>query len=603
MKTPNIKHIQLQNVLYTLQSDNSDKRKKVRWAKNGRIDLENLNGIDYVLVPCRRKQQLLYVTNKYLKTFSETTSTLKLFGFDWGKKEIGDKLRLPYPTNIEEQNALKEQGIMTSGDMPINFESKRYALRDQTIKYCWTFKSVLKKWNKWLIDESTIKHDLDDNQLPVNLNAEWDNTNPLKKHKNSNKNSDVYIYTKQIVGKNTKVSKKSIGELCGGLRLYSRESFNGVQQWFYGNQVLDGIWEAGYIHPKVDAEKISDQECNVTLKSPLEAFQGQYVTKTPYMIFKNPFKGKVGGIIPVKDGKLLLEKARTANNLTLQLVSTGENIQFDSEGICKTPLKPSHKMFWRPYGQGKKSFWKNTIKKIIIPKEEFQQKLALIEAQGGTINTVDITSLIHDWNNTNIKLTQKRLTNIILDQCNKHLPIPNRFIFTFSEDIDVIKQLAEYFKNNDITFVYYNNNYYYYYQKNIKRKHPRIISRRGINYARFLRLNSQLRTISGTCLGEFNGYIPKKRTFNSLFLRVIQDSIANGRFLGRKLENPIKNGFIRIQMGYKDVFSQYCVNKYSLIGNFKLYIGPEFDWHADISDFTDFWDKKFGTLKYVLKQV
>lgn len=600
MKTPNIKHIQLQNVLYNLQSDNPSKLKKVRWAKNGRIDLENLNGIDYVLVPCRRKQQLLYVTNKYLKEFSETTSTLKLFGFDWGKKEIGDRLRLPYPTNIEEQNALKEQGIMTQSDMPINFDSKRYELRDQTIKYCWTFKSVLKKWNKWLIDESTI-YDLDDNQLPVNLNAEWDNTNPLKNHKNSNKNSDLFIYTKQIVGQNTKLSKKSIEGLVNGLRLYSRESFNGVQQWFYGKQILDNAFEEGYIQPKVNDATISEQKSNVTLKSPLEAFQGQYVTKTPYMIFKNPFKGKVGGIIPVKDGKLLLEKARTANNLTLQLASTGENIQFDSEGICKTPLKPSHKMFWRPCSTGKKSFWKNTIKKIIIPKEEFEQKLALIEKWGGGINIVDITSIISEWNNTNIKLTQKRLTNIILGQCNKHIPIPNWFIFPFSDDSQI--QVIEYLKNNDITFVYYNNNYYHYYKKTIKRKHPRIISRRGINYARFLRLNSQLRSISDTYLGEFNGYIPKKRTFNSLFLRVIQDSISNGRFLGRKLTYPRKNKFISIQMGYKDVFSQYCVNKYNLIGNFKLYIGPEFDWSDDNSDFTDFWSKKFGTLKYILKQV
>lgn len=299
--------------------------KRIRWAKNGRIDLDNLNGIDYVLVPCKRKRQLLYITDKNLKKRSETTSLLQLFGY-------------PSDHPIEE------------------YDINEFYHSSNPIRHA-TFKSCLRKISKWMSDEQCVIKDYDSDQLPFD------------------KDKSNFVYIKQFVW-NTKSNffsrtnlSKNKSEINSLPRWSHPLKFDkltvfGHQQYFYGKQerhTILSIWEdldekvrffgQGFNRRYNKYITTNDPDWdgitnNIDLVNPFEYSYGKKVTKVPYAVVVNPFNKKYGGAIPVKNGKLLLDKAFIIKNKSFVLESTGEVISFDQEGQCKNTLAPSKHECW-----------------------------------------------------------------------------------------------------------------------------------------------------------------------------------------------------------------------------------------------------------------
>lgn len=262
-----------------------------RWARRGHIDEDNLNGVDFILIPCRMKCQYIMITNKYLKSLSESKKISQICGVE----------------DINKGPGTRQAFYKHIASLYKNWRGNKP-----------TPKTIIRKLSRWLAEENTILNndDLIYNNLPI-------------QYHDSKKLEKLYFATKQIITNKPRLRSIPVdgGEgnpgkyvhhkiTSGENRMFLCEYFNtrGVNQFFYAK-----FW--GYSqYPLIGMEKYR-------------------LTKVPYMIFKNPFKGKVGGVIPVINGKIRLDLARTLKNETLYLVSTGETLEFDREGICKNPLR------------------------------------------------------------------------------------------------------------------------------------------------------------------------------------------------------------------------------------------------------------------------
>lgn len=129
---------------------------------------------------------------------------------------------------------------------------------------------------------------------------------------------------------------------------------------------------------------------------------------TPYMVFANPFNSTLGGVIPVKDGKLLIEKATILKNKTLELVSTGQLIRFDEYGICDTQFNPETYIYTTmkacrglrgrstPGKYGKSADRKVIIRnKVISPRQGSSNRRHCIRKRGGMVSTLRGTTYLH----------------------------------------------------------------------------------------------------------------------------------------------------------------------------------------------------------------
>lgn len=358
-----------------------------RYARHGRIDISNCNGVDYILVPCNQKCQLLYVTNNYLKTFCEKATFYDLI----------DKYNFPvYQIAVDDNvDQIHREKTLTdsernSVDLYVSLQKEsrdnpdwRYDLSQRTFGV--TKADIMKAFSKWYSDNECILKQYDRSQMPVDdiKNFQW------------------YIYTKSITTRHNKMGKKTgfgdfnhvnakhLGVYHPNKKLdylgacytqwcqliegyfYSRTLLHEVKTW---NGIRQFVWcgwrnflrtdsygttEDNYSeyfpakmrYIKVDAvthEKYKADETKVCVSPAV-------LSKFPYMVFKNPFRGNRGGIIPIINGKLRIEYAKECKNRSLLLVSNNyQKLDFDENGVCKQPLNPNFVEIFLPMSAKRK---------------------------------------------------------------------------------------------------------------------------------------------------------------------------------------------------------------------------------------------------------
>lgn len=360
-----------------------------RYARHGRIDISNCNGVDYILVPCNQKCQLLYVTNNYLKQFCEKATFYDLidkynfpvyqicvsYDYDdvWPEKTLSDTERNNVSLYVSYQNESKEDPQWEA-----DFARKTFAVKKA---------DIMRAFSKWYSDNECILKQYDRSQMPADdiKNYQW------------------YIYTKSITTRHNKMGKKTgfgnynhvntkhlgvyhpnkkIEYLMtayspwnpvgwGASNQYNRTIFHEVKTW---NGIRQFVWcgwrnqlsyELGYTpentyteyfpakmrYIKVDAathEKYKNDETKVCVSPAV-------LSRFPYMVFKNPFRGNRGGIIPIIDGKLRIEYAKECKNRSLLLVSNNyQKLDFDENGVCKQPLNPNFVEIFLPMSAKRK---------------------------------------------------------------------------------------------------------------------------------------------------------------------------------------------------------------------------------------------------------
>ena len=318
------------------------KQKKIsrtcRWARRGHIDEDNLNGVKYILVPCRMKCQYLMITNKYLKSLSESKKISQICGIE----------------DIGEGPGSRQAFYKHIADMLANWGTNKP-----------TAKTVLRKLSRWLAEENTIiaNDNLDYGKLPI-------------QYQNSQKVAKLYFATKMIITNKPKLRAISLdGGYYGenGKLIYNKDCDNSSRMMLCENFNTRGLNQ--FFYSKCSSNNI-----------PFIGLEKTRLTKVPYMMFKNPFKDKVGGVIPVVDGKIRLDLARTLKNETLKLVSTGETLEFDREGICKNPLRKGRmEMF-----TGTKKYLRRTVgghpyHTFSMSDEDMLKIKQKIEARGGSV--------------------------------------------------------------------------------------------------------------------------------------------------------------------------------------------------------------------------
>lgn len=347
-----------------------------RYARHGRIDISNCNGVDYILVPCNQKCQLLYVTNNYLKQFCEKATFHDLIDkynfpvyqmcvsndYDdvWPEKELSNTERNDVNLYVSFQRKSREDP-----DWKSNFAKRTFAVKKA---------DIMKAFSKWYSDNECILKQYDRSQMPADdiKNFQW------------------YIYTKSITTRHNKMGKKTgfgrynhvntkhlgvyhpnkkieyltnaysqwnpVGEFDSNQ--YNRTIFHEVKTWNGIRQFVWCGWRNSLSHTfgytpenvyveyfpakmryiKVDAvthEKYKNDETKVCVSPAV-------LSRFPYMVFKNPFRGNRGGIIPIIDGKLRIEYAKECKNRSLLLVSNNyQKLDFDENGVCKQPLNPN----------------------------------------------------------------------------------------------------------------------------------------------------------------------------------------------------------------------------------------------------------------------
>lgn len=339
-----------------------------RYARHGRIDLSNCKGVDYIVVPCNQKCQLLYVTNNYLKTFCEKTTWYDLI----------DKYELPV-YGVRRGNVYDPKEGDTDETENVKNDPLYY------VHYAdwedWRFgtstlgclkSDILKAFSWWYHNDKCLLTQYDRSKMPADeiLNNQW------------------YIYTKSITIRHNKMSRRLSATdgwireqdqgiftpekrdnlprdpLSAGIGRTSRvilhqiKTWKGINQFVYTNHrdlyvnegyTMDNCWEEYYSkdmrYLRVDEETFKKYKEDTTKVCVMPAL----LTRYPHMIFKNPFRENVGGIIPVIDGKLRLEYAKKAINKKLLLVSDSNKIiEFDEKGVCKTVLNPNFYEIWTP---------------------------------------------------------------------------------------------------------------------------------------------------------------------------------------------------------------------------------------------------------------
>lgn len=374
-----------------------------RYARHGRIDTSNCKGVDYILVPCNKKCQLLYVTNNYLKTFCEKTTRYDLIekynlpvylvreniydyhllkrktgGYDWGTS-----LTSPIVRELTQEEKKDVNYFIQVQNECADYEEKGYSIQWTRQTFGVTRSDIMKAFSKWYSDDECILKSFDRKKMPANDIL----------------NYNLYIYTKSITTRHRRMSRvcdmgnfKTINEKHVGVYkcdeykhgdpytmscftaqldeyayprwiLHEVKTWHGIRQFVYGgfkyeenlpwaqyNLTPDNVWveyfpkDMRYI--RVDAqtyEKYKKDKTKICVSPSV-------ISRFPYMIFKNPFRGNVGGIIPVIDGVLRLEYAKECINRTLMLVSNNNQIlEFDDRGICKQPLNPNFTEIFSPY--------------------------------------------------------------------------------------------------------------------------------------------------------------------------------------------------------------------------------------------------------------
>lgn len=339
-----------------------------RYARHGRIDLSNCKGVDYIVVPCNQKCQLLYVTNNYLKTFCEKTTWYDLI----------DKYELPVygvrRGNVydpKEGDTDETENVKNDPLYYVHYaDQENWDFDTQTLG---CLKSdLLKAFSWWYHNDKCLLTQYDRSKMPADeiLNNQW------------------YIYTKSITIRHNRMSRRlsatngwireqdrgiftpekrdvfPCDPLSAGIGRTSRvilhqiKTWKGINQFVYTNHraqyveegyTMDNCWEEYYSkdmrYLRVDEETFKKYKEDTTKVCVMPAL----LTRYPHMIFKNPFRENVGGIIPVIDGKLRLEYAKKAINKKLLLVSDSNKIiEFDEKGVCKTVLNPNFYEIWTP---------------------------------------------------------------------------------------------------------------------------------------------------------------------------------------------------------------------------------------------------------------
>lgn len=562
------------------------KQKKVsrtcRWARRGHIDEDNLNGVKYILVPCRMKCQYLMITNKYLKSLSESKKISQICGIE----------------DIGEGPGSRQDFYKHIANMLASWGNNKPNAR-----------TVLRKLSRWLAEENTIiaNDDLDYGKLPI-------------QYQNNKKVAKLYFATKMIITNKPKLRAISLGGGeydANGKLVYNKNCKNSSRMMLCENFNTRGLNQ--FFYSKCDSTSI-----------PFIGLERTRLTKVPYMIFKNPFKGKVGGVIPVIDGKIRLDLARTLKNETLKLVSTGETLEFDREGICKNPLRKGRmEMF-----TGTKSYLRRTVgghpyHTFSMSDEDMLKIKEKIVAMGGSVrllwypyynpdtyrtpsqNEYDNIPIPYNATLISIGCVSNNLRKFQYYVNDAYSVSPEAYesirqcMFNQSHSID--KQLLNVpiigykTKNTNIWSIGYSdwgiwdfrdNNTYISNTGGMNRYFNTIVPRRGIMglhnmlyrsydgsrreylFGTFRRCNktiSQLLSIVG------------KNISLELLSQLINDSEVTIRLFPRRYLPTTRAFFDRVNtyrknnrplaflLGYKDCFSKYQVNKYSKIYQGKYY--------------------------------
>lgn len=340
-----------------------------RYARHGRIDLSNCKGVDYIVVPCNQKCQLLYVTNNYLKTFCEKTTWYDLID-NYGLPVYGVRRGETYST--EDGDSDQTENVKNDPLYYVHYANQQSF--GQGTKTLGCLKSdILKAFSWWYHNDKCLLTQYDRSKMPADeiLNNQW------------------YIYTKSITIRHNRMCKKLPGVSYQYYRiqdqgiftpekrdrcleeplrfnegqitriiLHQIKTWKGIDQFVYTahrqyykdmGYTMDNCWieyfskDMRYL--RVDEETFKKYKEDTTKVCVMPAL----LTRYPHMIFKNPFRENVGGIIPVIDGKLRLEYAKKAINKKLLLVSDNNKIiEFDEKGVCKTVLNPNFYEIWTP---------------------------------------------------------------------------------------------------------------------------------------------------------------------------------------------------------------------------------------------------------------
>ena len=565
------------------------KQKKVsrtcRWARRGHIDEDNLNGVKYILVPCRMKCQYLMITNKYLKSLSESKKISQICGIeDTGE---GPGSRQAFYKHI--------------ANMLANWKGNKP-----------TAKTVLRKLSRWLAEENTIiaNDDLDYGKLPI-------------QYQNSQKVAKLYFATKMIITNKPKLRAISLGGGeygKNGKLFYNKNCNNGSRMMLCENFNTRGLNQ--FFYSKCDSTGI-----------PFIGLEKTRLTKVPYMMFKNPFKGKVGGVIPVVDGKIRLDLARTLKNETLKLVSTGETLEFDREGICKNPLRKGRmEMF-----TGTKKYLRRTVgghpyHTFSMSDEDMLKIKQKIEAKGGSVRLLwypyynpdtyrtpssnEYDNILTPYNATLISFENKGYVSNNLRKfqyyVNKKYQVsPEAYrsirdcVFhgshLINDQLVNVPIIGYKTKNTNIWSIGYSEwdinqfkyqNTYIPGTEGMNRYFNTIVPRRGI-----MGLHNMLYSSSGGSRREylFGTFRRCNKTISQLLsmvgknisLMLLSNLINNGKvdvqvfesnhypttraFFDRRYTNRCWNRPLAFLLGYKDCFSKYQVNKYSKIYQGKYY--------------------------------